>query len=211
MAVKESKDGSGVLAVASRDVVVLHDTKRGKEQSWGLDAPQEEVRHLEYSNDGTSLFLSTASDGLIQQYSTERSRLLEPVQKHSSAPVALAISPTEQLMVSASGTPPVVYLKNLEDNLIGTLIQPSASTAPVCAAAFHPQRPNIFMLAFRDATVAAYDATKVSTNNGRYTTQVANMNGEISHFENLHRKVTTGDLSLNTGKYRRHALLTVSH
>ena len=198
MAVKESKDGSGVLAVASRDVVVLHDTKRGKEQSWGLNAPQEEVRHLEYSNDGTSLFLSTASDGLIQQYSTARSRLLEPVQKHSSAPVALAISPTEQLMVSASGTPPVVYLKSLEDNLTGALIQPGASTAPVCAAAFHPQRPNIFMLAFRDATVAAYDSTKVSADAGRYTIQVANKNGEISYLPNLHRKVTTGDLSLNT-------------
>lgn len=198
MAAREAKDGSGILAVASKDVVVLHDTKRGKEQSWGLSAPQEEVRHLQYSNDAKSLFLSTASDGRIQQYSTERSRLLEPVQKHSSAPVALAISPNEQLMVSASSIPPVVYLKNLAGTTAGTLMQPNASNAPVCAAAFHAARPSIFMLAFQDATVAAYDATRVSRDAGRYTTQVAGNDGEISRLTNLHRKVITGDLSLDT-------------
>jgi hypothetical protein len=29
-------DGSGMLAVASRDAIIMHDTQHGREQSWGL-------------------------------------------------------------------------------------------------------------------------------------------------------------------------------
>src|ERR1700709_425700 len=48
----EANDGSGVLAVAFKHVVVLHDTKRGQEQSWGLNnADDDELRHLEYTQD----------------------------------------------------------------------------------------------------------------------------------------------------------------
>jgi hypothetical protein len=35
-AAREAKDGSQVLAVADEHVVVLHDCKRGREESWGL-------------------------------------------------------------------------------------------------------------------------------------------------------------------------------
>ena len=36
LAAREAKDGSQVLAVADEHVVVLHDCKRGREESWGL-------------------------------------------------------------------------------------------------------------------------------------------------------------------------------
>ncbi|KAI5370990.1 Putative WD40/YVTN repeat-like-containing domain superfamily [Septoria linicola] len=196
VAAKEATDGSGILAVASKDVVVLHDTKRGKEQSWGLNAPEEEIRHLEYSNDAKSLYLSTTSDGTIQQYSLEHSRLLQPIQKHTSAPVALAISSTGHLMLSTSSDPPAVYLKNLAHNTAATLIQPAASTSPVCAAAFHPERPDICMLAFKDATIAAYDATRINKA-GRYAAQVVGSDGEISRIQKLHRRTFAGDLTLD--------------
>ncbi|CAK1354265.1 unnamed protein product [Cercospora beticola] len=193
IAAREAKDGSGLLAVASKDVFVLHDTKRGKEHSWGLNAPDEELRHLEYSQDAKMLYLSTTSHGLIQQYSLEKCRLLEPLQKHETAPVALAVSCTGDLMLSASSDPPTIYLKSTTANVTSTLIQPTSSTAAVCAAAFHPERPNIFMLGFRDATVAAFDATKIVNITGTYETQL-DFGWEISSFQNLHRKVTTENI-----------------
>jgi len=42
LAAREAKDGSQILAVADEHVVVLHDCKRGREESWGLSG--NEVR-----------------------------------------------------------------------------------------------------------------------------------------------------------------------
>lgn len=44
LAAKEAKDGSQMLAVADKHVVVLHDCKRGREESWGLSG-SEVVSH----------------------------------------------------------------------------------------------------------------------------------------------------------------------
>lgn len=194
VAAREAKDGSGVLAIASRNVVVLHDTKRGKDESWGLNADQEEVRHLEYSHDAKSLFLTTTCDGTVQRYDTESARMLDPAEKLPTAPVALAVSPTGHIVLSASHDPPVVFLKNLAHNTVSNSFHPNASAAPVSCAVFHPERPNVFLLAFRDGTVAAYDATKMPK---RSPDQFSAKDGEISHLLNLHRVMVTGDSSLD--------------
>ena len=44
-AATEAQDESGIIAVADKHVVVLHDTKRGREKSWGLEASGDQVRH----------------------------------------------------------------------------------------------------------------------------------------------------------------------
>ena len=213
VAAREAKDGSGILAVADKHVVVLHDTKRDQEQSWGLNANEdEEVRHLEYTQDAKCLFLSTSLTNDVQRYSVNRSRLLSPTQSHNSAPVALAVSPTGHLMVSASKNPPTVFLKNLALNSTPTLIEPRASDSAVCAAAFHPERPNIFLLAFRDGTLAAYDATKASRKQtGSYADQELFNDGEISHLSSLHRTtsktVTRTGISSKTASVARAAFL----
>lgn len=194
VAAREATDGSGVLAIASRNVVVLHDTKRGKDESWGLNADQQEVRHLEYAPDAKSLFLTTTSDGTVQRYDTESARMLDPAEKLATAPVAMAVSPTGHMVLSASQNPPVVYLKNLAHNTVSTTLHSNASSAPVSCAVFHPERPNVFLLAFRDGTVAAYDATKMPK---RDPDQTSAKDGEIGHIANLHRVVVTGDSSLD--------------
>ncbi|KAI7221690.1 WD40 repeat-like protein [Hortaea werneckii] len=189
VAAREAKDGSGALAVADKHVVVLHDTKRGQDQSWGLNADEEEeVRHLEYSQDAKCLYLSTTLTNDVQRYSTERGRLLSPSQTHGSAPIALAVSSTGHLMVSASDGPPCIYLKHLAHNSSPILIEPRASDAPVCSAAFHPERPNVFLLGFRDGTLAAYDGTRVSRKqHSTLSNQEIVNDGEIARFVALHR------------------------
>ncbi|KAK5135120.1 hypothetical protein LTR08_005645 [Meristemomyces frigidus] len=188
VAAKVANDGSGMLAVAGQHVVVLHDTKRGQEHSWGLRAEDDEVRYLEYTPDARCLFLSSTLTNDIQRYSTECARVLSPAQAHHSAPTALAVSSTGQLMVSASDHPPTIYLKDLHHNGASVLIQPRASDSAVCAAAFHPERPNIFLLAFKDGTLAAYDGSRISRKqHGPFVNQEIVNDGEIAHFTNLHR------------------------
>lgn len=188
VAAREAKDDSGVLAVAAKHVVVLHDTRRGQERSWGLNADEDEVRHLEYTADAKLLFLTTTLTADIQRYSTERSRLLAPSRAHASPPNALAISPTGHLLVSASDKPPAVYLKDLKQNGQPILIEPQASDTAVSKIAFHPERPNVFLLAFRDGTVASFDATKINRNlAGSFSNQEKMNAGEISRLPRLHR------------------------
>ncbi|KAI4721815.1 WD40 repeat-like protein [Aureobasidium sp. EXF-10727] len=203
LAAREAKDGSQILAVADEHVVILHDCKRGREESWGLSGNEVRrrgiVRLLEYAPDAKSLFLSTSLTGAIQHYSIHESRQLDPLSSHPSPPTVLAVSPTSHLMLSASENPTVVYLQNLILKTTAIQLHPSASSAAVATASFHPERPNVFLLAFKDGTIAAYDATKI----GRSSERTCNKSvpatnghaGEISHFSNLHRITNIRNLS----------------
>ncbi|KAI4850422.1 WD40 repeat-like protein [Aureobasidium sp. EXF-8845] len=200
LAAREAKDGSQVLAVADEHVVVLHDCKRGREESWGLSGNEGIVRLLEYASDAKSLFLSTSLTGAIQHYSINESRLLDSPSHHPSPPTVLAVSPTSHLMLSASEKPTVIYLQNLTLKTSAIQLHPAASNAAVATASFHPERPNIFLLAFKDGTIAAYDATKLARScvvrTGGNSRPAANGHaGEISHFLNLHRVTNTRNLS----------------
>lgn len=105
-------------------------------------------------------------------------------------------------MLSASENPPVVYLQNLTLKTPALQLHPSASSSAVVAASFHPQRPNVFLLAFRDGTLAAYDATQMAERNGarmdvNATLETDGGTGEISHLSSLHRVTNRGTESLN--------------
>jgi len=188
-AATESKHGAGILAVADKHTVVLQDTKRGQERSWGLSNADDEVRHLEYTADSKSLFLSTKVTNVVQCYSTQKQRLLSPPQTLSSPPVALAVAPSAHLMISVEGSPPVVYLKDLVQNTAATLFQAQTSPAAVAVAAFHPERANIFLLGFEDGTLAVFDASRLSKieAKGPYAKQEQAGRGEIGRLTELHR------------------------
>lgn len=190
LAAREAGDGSGVLAIADKHNVVLHDTKRGQERSCGLQADNDGVRHLEYTSDAKSIFLSTELTTDIQRYSTERSRLLSPTKAHATSPTALAVSPTGHLMVSASENPTAVYLSNLAHNSAPLLIEPRASEAAVTYIAFHSERPDIFFLGFADGVAAVFDATKIGrTPTTNFTNQESISRGELGRLTGLHRPV----------------------
>lgn len=193
VAAKEAKDGSGILAVADRHVVVLQDTNRGQEKSWGLEADGDEVRQLEYTANSRDLYLTTKLTGSVQRYSTEHARLFNPPSVHNSPPVALSISPTGHILLSASEDPPSIYIKNLAHNSAPVLLQPRASDGPVCVAGFHPERANIFFLGFANGTLAAYDATRImKRQHGKYANQEHANHGEIARFTEMHRPTSKG-------------------
>lgn len=161
---------------------------------------QGNVRLLEYAPDAKSLFLSTSVTPAIQCYSINESRLLDAPSNHPSPPTVLAVSPASHLMISASENPPVIYLQNLTLNTSPIQLRPSVSSAAVTAASFHPERPSVFLLAFKDGTLAAYDATRMARRtgvrvDGKNCPATDGHAGEISHFQNLHRVTSIKEVS----------------
>lgn len=159
LAAKESRDGSQLLAIADRHVVVLHDCKHDRENSYGLEASESSVRLLEYTPDTRNLFLSTSITGAIQCYSVGREHTEDVGKEHPSPPTVMSVSPDGEVMISASENPTVVYFQDLKSRMPARQLHPSATEKSVVIAAFHPERPNVFLLGFRDGTMAAYDAT----------------------------------------------------
>ncbi|KAK8173592.1 quinon protein alcohol dehydrogenase-like superfamily [Phyllosticta citrichinensis] len=181
LAAKEAKDGSGLLAVADDQVVVLHDANRGMKRSYRLKGTEGRIRLLEYSNDSKNLFFTTTLQNAVQSYSLRQACLLEPSHTHPSPPTVLAISHTSHLLLSGSEKPPTIYLQNLTLRTPSVSLHPRASDAAVEIASFHPERPNVFLLAFKDGTLAAYDATRILGRAGRGGT-----GGEVGALKNLH-------------------------
>ncbi|KAF2837025.1 hypothetical protein M501DRAFT_938708, partial [Patellaria atrata CBS 101060] len=191
LAAKESKDGSGTLAIADSQVVVLHDrVDQATQRSYKLNGTEGPVRLLEYTNDSKQLFFSTTVQNAVQCYSISQSCLLDPLHSHPSSPTVLALSSNSSLLLSASENPPVIYLHNLTLRTPPVQLQPRASGSAVSTAAFHPDRPNVFMLGYRDGTLAAYDATRIPRAIGKTDVRTrlgrSAQYGEISHFKHLH-------------------------
>lgn len=185
----EAKDGSGVLAVADKHTVILHDTRRRQEKSWGLTADDDKVRHLQYTGDGNSLFLTTHATHSIQCYSTQRKTLLNPPQTLTSPPVVLSVSSSGRHLISASRAPPAVYLKGLSDCGPAVTFLPTASKTSLVIAAFHPEREHVYLLGFEDGTLAAYDNSRISAmrHDGLYSDQEVANHAEIGRLHHLHQ------------------------
>lgn len=154
------------------------------------------MRLLEYSNDSKSLFFTTTLQNAVQSYSLRQAALLEPSHTHPSPPTVLATSSTSHLLLSASEKPPTIFLQNLTLRTPALQLQPRASSSAVEAAAFHPERPNVFLLAFKDGTLAAYDATRILGKAGR-----GGSGGEVGRFKGLHAVTNrvTANLRAETG------------
>ena len=128
-------------------------------------------------------------------YSLTQAHLLEPLQSHPSLPSCIAISSSGHLLLSASATPPIIFLQNLNHPAPAVLLQPQVSSEPVTAAAFHPYRMNIFVLAFTDGALALYDSTsllKQSNHAGRGSEREAGGRSvEIASFVELRHASAT--------------------
>ena len=81
-----------------------------------------------------------------------------------------------------------MFLKDIKANQPPVLIEPTASSAPAFCANFHPEKSNLFVVAFRDGTIAAYDTDLLpKTDLNCYADQERVNRCEISHFRDLHQ------------------------
>lgn len=185
LAARSSKDGSGRLAVADDAMVILHDVGSDRLQetrSWRLKGDKDRRRLLGFSRDGNILFFTTPLLDAVQCFNTREQKLQEPGPLHPTLPTVFALSSSGHLMLSASNSPPIAYLTNLEHRTSRAVSSTSADVA-ISAAAFHPDQPDIFAIAIQNGTVTAYDATRVGRSDAS--------DGKVAEFENLHI-VTTG-------------------
>lgn len=199
LAATEAKDGSQLLAVADRHTVVLHDCERNREQSWGLEGDESRTRLLEYAPDTRNLFLSTSLTGAVQYYSVVNEEIEDVGKEHPMPPTVLAVSPDGDLLISASEKPTVVLLQNLRSRRLARQLHPKASDKSVVVAAFHPERSMIFLLAFKDGSLAAYELQNRGGGHKKGGIDVINasqdLNGttkEIGRFNRLHRMTNCG-------------------
>ena len=161
-----------------------------------------QIRHLEYSPLGDTLLFTTTLLNAVQRFSLSESRLLSPGSTHPSPPTVLAISPSNHLLLSASENPPIIYIQSLLLGTQPTRFQPWVTSAPVAKAAFNKNRPNVFVLAFKDGTIAAYDFTKLprqlSILSTARLTGAERQPGEIGHFKRHHAVTTVGGVEPGT-------------
>ena len=149
---------------------------------------QGQVRRLLYQKHSNSLYFTTTLQHVVQSYSLGQNILLEPTHAHPSSPTLFALSPSSHLLLSASAHPPVIQLSN-RSREPSISLRPNASSASVVAAAFHPDTPNTFLLAFSDGTLAAYDASHMFRSHG------TSRGGEIGHVKKLHTITSTSSQS----------------
>ncbi|KAF2667113.1 WD40 repeat-like protein [Microthyrium microscopicum] len=204
IAAKESKNGT--LAISDSHLVLLHEVEKGLERSYRLKGAEGQIRLLHFSANSDILYFSTTLLDSIQIYSLRESKLLDPGPTHPSPPIALAISSTSHLLLSASENPPTVYLQSLTYAGAPKLLIPEATTAPVVHAAFHPKRPNIFLLSFKDGSLAVYDASRLSKARGKDAEDLSTYTAEVRAFPQLHRVASSTYQTEQAGNMRPRAV-----
>ena len=113
---------------------------------------------LSYLKEADVLFFTTSLN-TVQSYSLSDAKLLDAAHTHPSPPTVVALSPASRFLLSASAIPPTIYLQQLDTGGSPILIMPNSSSSAVVAAAFHPERYNIFALGFADATLAIFNTS----------------------------------------------------
>ncbi|KAF3936600.1 hypothetical protein ABW19_dt0207934 [Dactylella cylindrospora] len=161
VAAKLAREGN-VLAVAGSQVVLLHRIEKGQQQSYKLKG-SDATRLLEYAADGKSIFLNSSLRNSIQTYNVKDDKITEHLKSHPSPVTCFAASLDSTLILSASANPPTIHLDNLGLRT-STHLKPKASDHKVILSSFHPNRKNIFLIAFSDGVLAAYDYSKASKN-----------------------------------------------
>ena len=157
------------------------------------DIAQGHVHLLRYAPDTGNLFFTTSLQNAVCAYSLKDNKLLAPSCEHPSPPTVIAVSSDSHWLLSASVAPPTILLNNLLFNTPVRVIHPQCSSAAVVAADFHPQRANIFSLAFADGVCAIYDVAHLVPIIGRGA--YSRISGEISHVKGLHAIVSSTPLS----------------
>ena len=146
-----------------------------------LIVQQGQVRLIDFANDSKEIFFSTSLQDSVLRYSITKDRLINFSCTHPSPPTIVAVSPQSVYLVSASRNPPFIYLQELLSGGTPVHIKPQASDAYVTVAAFHPQRENIFLLAYADSTLSVHDASRIILNRANGS------DGSIGHFQRGHR------------------------
>lgn len=159
---RAAKDDSSLLAVADSQLVILHDPTRRGDRKYALKSYEGEPRLLAFSPDSRTLYFTTTLSTSIQAYCIPTGELLPPPQIHPSPPSILAISSDGNILLSASSSPPKIYLQDLRfKGSASVSFQPADVESLVACATFQRSEnanPSYasFLLGFQDGTLSLY-------------------------------------------------------
>ncbi|KAF1914036.1 WD40-repeat-containing domain protein, partial [Ampelomyces quisqualis] len=159
---KVSRDDSSLFAVADSHVVILCDAARGN-RKYKLKKGDGEPRLLLFSPNSRTLYFTTTLSPSVQAYSIPTAVMLPSQQPHPSPPNVIAVSSDGSVLLSASPSPPTIYLQDRRrGDSAPVTFQPMDASAPVSCAAFQkhdglmePLYTN-FLLGFQDGRMVMY-------------------------------------------------------
>ncbi|KAL8744387.1 MAG: hypothetical protein Q9190_003361 [Brigantiaea leucoxantha] len=205
---KQAKNSSGLLAIADDRMVLLHDVRKGLQDSYALKSSDGRVCVIRYNRDSDGLYFATTLQPAVRSYFQRQSKIPKSYYSHPSPPTVFALSTTSHLLLSASASPTVIQLTNLVLNTGPLLLRPQCSSANVVAAEFHPERGNIFILAFGDGVSAVYDASFIFRNSGQgegspaASASRSSRGWELSNTKGLHSVNNTVSHDVNRTKVK---------
>ncbi|KAG8533021.1 uncharacterized protein KY384_001804 [Bacidia gigantensis] len=173
---------------------LLHTGRQEKERKYVLKGCEGQIRLLHYSGwKPQDLYFTTSVRKSVQVVCMRDSKVLPLQITHPSPPVVFTLSSDSNLLLSSSLRPPTIYIRNIVTGAPRVLLRPNCSSSAVVAATFHPERGNIFLLAFADGTIAVYDASRILRRNGDAREQVtgsAGAAGEVASLKRIHTPIT---------------------
>lgn len=130
---------------------------------------QGEPRLLLFSPDSRTLYFSTTLSTAIQAYCIPTGELLPPPQVHPSPPSVLAISSDGNVLLSASPSPPTMFIQDLRFGGGGALnFQLGGAQSPAVFAEFQGEEYlalssyAFFVVGFQDGTLSLFKLAKFS-------------------------------------------------
>ncbi|KAF2641745.1 hypothetical protein P280DRAFT_424235, partial [Massarina eburnea CBS 473.64] len=185
---RAAKDNSSLIAVADSHLVILHDSARGHDRKYRLNNGEGEPRLLLFSPDSRTLYFTTTLSTAIQAYCIPTGELLPPPQIHPSPPNILTISDDGNILLSASSSPPTIFIQDLRvGGSAAVNVHPTHASSPAVFAAFSSSdeyavsASTTFVLGFQDGTLCLY---RLSTPTRRPSYVDAHLNqGQTFHLQ----------------------------
>ncbi|KAF1949947.1 hypothetical protein CC80DRAFT_554848 [Byssothecium circinans] len=160
---RAARDNSSLLAIADSHLVILHDSERRRDRKYRLKSVEGEPRLLLFSPNSRILYFTSTLSTAIQAYCVPTNELLPPPQIHPSPPNVLAISSDGNILLSASPSPPAIFMQDLRlGGNASVNLQSTHPRSPAVIAAFRPDdeyaNPSCakFVLGFQDGTLSLY-------------------------------------------------------
>ncbi|KAL8792273.1 MAG: hypothetical protein Q9195_005152 [Heterodermia aff. obscurata] len=202
-AIVAARKARNVLAIADGQVVILHDIDKGlQKRSYRLKGSDGQIGLLQYMDNTATLYFTTTLQNAVQAYSMDTFELLDPAPTHPSRPNVFALSSLSHLLLSTSCRPPTIYLTDLSRHSPPIPLRPQCSASAVAAAAFHPERENVFALAFADGTLAVYSAIYLTRENANVPRGQRSMDSyhvtEVGFIKRVH--ATTSQVQSSSGQ-----------
>lgn len=162
IAAKETKDDSGLLAIADSRLVLIHDIRESLvRRRHTVSESSGKVQLLAFGQGSHELFFTTGLQNAVRCYEVRRNALRKPVCVLPRPPVVLAVSWKGEWLVTACENPSQIFVLTARSQESPNIIDVPPSSSGLAIATFSQSRTDMFLLGFCDGLLAVYSAKQV--------------------------------------------------